>query len=246
MTKKKGIWAILAVVLLLVPALAAVAVADEMPTTPGGCENPSPSITISASHSQIPPDGISTSEIEVVVSWPEESNITGPAVDTLVNLITTLGRLTEAGNESNSGSSIRLITDNNGIVTALLSGDETGVAHITSITLWGCNKTTVTFVAPGATPIATSPIPTIPPLPGVATPTATTAATPITTATPTPSPPPGATSTESPTTLPVRTQEPTSSPGPTPTGDTPGFEAVFAIAGLLVVAYLVLRRERKV
>jgi PGF-CTERM protein len=237
MTKKKGIWAILAVVLLLLLVLAAVAVADEMPTTPWGCENPSPSIAISASRSQIPPDGISTSEIKVVVSWPGGSNITGGTLGGFqVNMSTTLGRLTEAGNESNSGSSIRLITDNNGIVTALLSGDETGVAHITSTTFWACNKTTVTFVAPGATPIATSPIPTVPSLPDVATPTATAGATPS----------PTAISTESPTTSPVRTLEPTSSPGPTPTGDTPGFEAVFAIAGLLVVAYLVLRRERKV
>ena len=32
---------------------------------------------------------------------------------------------------------------------------------------------------------------------------------------------------------------------PTPTPTEPGFEAVFAIAGLLAVAYLVLRKKRK-
>ena len=33
-------------------------------------------------------------------------------------------------------------------------------------------------------------------------------------------------------------------PGPTPTLEEPGFEAVFAIAGLLAIAYLVLRRRK--
>jgi len=34
-------------------------------------------------------------------------------------------------------------------------------------------------------------------------------------------------------------------PTPTPTPKPPGYEAVFGIAGLLAVAYLVLRRKRK-
>ncbi|MCK4734096.1 MAG: hypothetical protein KAT65_16710 [Methanophagales archaeon] len=128
-------WVILAVVLLLFPALT---MAQPEPTS---------SIVISASPSEIPADGVSSSEIKVVVSWPEESNITGPAIGTLVDMSTNLGRLTEAENQSNSGSSIRLITDNNGTVTALLSGNETGDAEIMVKTLWGYNTTSVTFLA---------------------------------------------------------------------------------------------------
>ncbi len=42
----------------------------------------------------------------------------------------------------------------------------------------------------------------------------------------------------------VPTAEPTAEPTPTPT-PTPGFEAVFAIAGMLSIAYLVLRKRRE-
>ena len=56
-------------------------------------------------------------------------------------------------------------------------------------------------------------------------------------ATPTPAPTAKPTATPAPT--PVATAEPT----PTPT-EEPGFEAVFAIAGLLSIAYLVLRRRK--
>ena len=61
-------------------------------------------------------------------------------------------------------------------------------------------------------------------------------------ATPAPTP----TATAKPTTTPAPTPEPTAEPAaePTPT-EEPGFEAVFAIAGLLAVAYLVLRRKSK-
>ncbi|KAF5434711.1 hypothetical protein C5S35_13360, partial [Candidatus Methanophagaceae archaeon] len=44
------------------------------------------------------------------------------------------------------------------------------------------------------------------------------------------------------TTKPVATIPPLEEPTPTPT--PPGFEAVFAIAGLLAVAYLVQRRKK--
>jgi len=44
------------------------------------------------------------------------------------------------------------------------------------------------------------------------------------------------------TPTPSPTQTPTQTPSPTPT--PPGFDAGFAIAGLLAVAYLVLRRRR--
>ncbi|CAD6493729.1 MAG: hypothetical protein CHKLHMKO_00527 [Candidatus Argoarchaeum ethanivorans] len=232
---------ILAVILLLLPVLVAVAGAQGIPTI-GGCEHPSPSIVISASCTEIPADGVSTSEIKVAVSWPEESNITGPAGNTLVDMSTSIGRLTDAENQSNNGHSISLITDTNGIVTALLSGDETGVAYITSTTLWGCDKTTVTVI-PGATTASHSGNGN-----GGNTGSGGVTSTPTTTATPISSPSPDATATAtgSPTASPARTPEPTPSLDPTPTEDTPGFEAVFAIAGLLVVAYSVLKRERKV
>ena len=75
--------------------------------------------------------------------------------------------------------------------------------------------------------IATN-IPNFPPTP---TPTPTVTPTPTPTATPTPTPTPTATPTPTPT--------PTLTPTPTP----PGFEVVFAIAGLLAVAYLLRRRK---
>ncbi|MGB2727259.1 MAG: PGF-CTERM sorting domain-containing protein [Halobacteriota archaeon] len=53
--------------------------------------------------------------------------------------------------------------------------------------------------------------------------------------------------TPTPTATPTPKPTPTATPSltPTPTPEGPGFEAVFAIAGLLAVAYLVLRRKRK-
>ena len=252
--RKKLVVVFLAVVLLLVPALVAVAAVQAQGTpTPGGCEHPSTSIALSASPTEIPADDVSTSEIKVVVSWPEESDIEGLAVDTLVDLFTTRGRLTDAENQSNSGSSISLITDNNGTVTALLSGNETGVAYVTSVvTLLGtCNKTTVTFVAPGATPTSA------PSGDGdgdgngaVTTPTPTpTAAVNVT-----PSPSPEATATPAVSVTPTVTTSPSPTEAPTPTASAtatpekrwqiPGFEAVFAIASLLSVAYLVMRRRK--
>ncbi|HJH26150.1 MAG TPA: hypothetical protein C5S37_05085 [Methanophagales archaeon] len=55
------------------------------------------------------------------------------------------------------------------------------------------------------------------------------------TATPTP--------TAAPTAKPTAAATPT--PEPTATPEPPGFEAVFAIAGLLAIAYLVLRRKKR-
>jgi PGF-CTERM protein len=65
---------------------------------------------------------------------------------------------------------------------------------------------------------------------------------PAATPTPTPTPTPPVV-TPALTPPPVVTSTPT--PAPTPTPTPPGFEAVFAIAGLLAIAYLVLRRKRK-
>ena len=72
------------------------------------------------------------------------------------------------------------------------------------------------------------------------------AAAPTPTPTPTPTATPTATPTVTipPTTTPTATPTATATPAPTPTPPAPGFEAVFAIAGLLTIAYLVLRRRK--
>ena len=61
---------------------------------------------------------------------------------------------------------------------------------------------------------------------------------PLPTAAPTPTPSPSPSPTIAPTPTPIVT------PAPTPTPSPPGFEAIFAIACLLIVAYLVRRRKR--
>ena len=81
-------------------------------------------------------------------------------------------------------------------------------------------KAILTFYIPEPTP---TPIPIITPTP---TPT------PAVTITPTPIP--------SPTPIPIITPTPIPSPTPTP----PGFKVVFAIAGLLAVAYLLIRKRQ--
>jgi len=80
------------------------------------------------------------------------------------------------------------------------------------------------------------------------TPTATATVTPGETPTPGPTATPTWSPTASPGATPTSTPPVTESPAPTssPEGGIPGFEVGFAIAGLLAVAYLVLRRERKV
>lgn len=77
------------------------------------------------------------------------------------------------------------------------------------------------------------------------TPTATATVTPG--ETPTTSPTSGATATPtwSPTASPGTTETPTATESPTKEPLIPGFEAVFAIAGLLAVAYLVMRRRKR-
>ena len=79
------------------------------------------------------------------------------------------------------------------------------------------------------------------------TPTATATVTPGETATPSPTSGATATPTWSPTASPGTTETPTVTPTPSPTKEPliPGFGAVFVIAGLLAVAYLVLQRRKE-
>jgi len=77
------------------------------------------------------------------------------------------------------------------------------------------------------------------------TPTATATVTPGETATPSPTSGATATPTWSPTASPGTTETPTATPSPTKEPLIPGFGAVFATAGLLAVAYIVLRSGRK-
>jgi PGF-CTERM protein len=78
------------------------------------------------------------------------------------------------------------------------------------------------------------------------TPTATATVTPGGTPTPGPTATPSGIPTTSPGETPTSTPSVTGSPAPTssPEAGIPGFEVGFAIAGLLTVAYLVLRRKR--
>lgn len=104
--------------------------------------------------------------------------------------------------------------------------------------------------SPSPTPsITPSPSPSISPSPtptSSSTPTSTPIVTPPPPSTPTPTITPS--QTPSPTTSPVITPSSLPSPSQTPTPSQrrilPGFEAVFAIGGLLAIAYLVLRRKK--
>ncbi|NQE46806.1 hypothetical protein C5S31_12370 [ANME-1 cluster archaeon GoMg2] len=236
------IWAILAVVLFALPALAG--------AQGTGADRASDWVTISANPAEIPADGNSTSEIKVVVRWPEETEHSGePAENETVIMSIMEGAsawLTDAGNESNTGSSINVITDDNGTAIALLSGNETGVAGIhVRCRSGGWNLTEVTFVEPRTVVTATISGN------GVASESSEVEASSNATATPaavnetiTPTASPEATheATPTPTTTPTETLEPT--PSTTTKPSTPGFEAVFFIAGVIAVAYLVRWRRK--
>ena len=62
---------------------------------------------------------------------------------------------------------------------------------------------------------------------------------------PTPTPPPVVSPTPTPEVTPTPPPVVSPTPTPTPTPEPPGFEAVFAIAGMLAIAYLVLRKRRE-
>jgi hypothetical protein len=87
------------------------------------------------------------------------------------------------------------------------------------------------------------------------TPTTTPTVTPTSTPTPTPTPTPTLTLTPSPVPIPIPTPSPTPTPTPTPTlvppatpspistPEEPGFESVYVLAGVVAVAYLLLKSK---
>jgi PGF-CTERM protein len=246
------IWAILAIVLLALPAL--------VWAQGVGGETTSDWVRVSANPAVIPADGNSTSRIEMVVVWPNGTEYAGePLEKGSVIVHTTLGWLTEAGNASNTGTTINLTTDENGTATALLAGNKTVLAGNKTADAVinvryneeGWNYTEVTFQEPGGAEATTTASPAV-----NETPTATSSpmgTTPAINETPTAtSSPMGVTPAvnETPTAAtPGRPTEATpTTPGPTPTAkpSVPGFGVFFAIAGLLAVAYLVRRERRRV
>ena len=242
------IWAILAVVLVALPALAC---AQET-----GAGRESDWVTISANPAEIAADSNSTSEINVVVLWPEGTEHSGEPAENETVVMTvdaTFAWLTDIGNESNTGILIRVSADENGTATALLSGNETGNVTVKADCLsGGWNLTKVTFLEPGTAVIATTSGN------GVeyersktsSNETATLAvnetATPTVNETVTPAVNETATPTASPAASPEATPAPTTSTEetPEPKPSTPGFEAGFVIAGMLSIAYLVLRKRK--
>lgn len=239
------IWAILAVVLVALPALACAQGTGE------GRE--SDWVTISANPAEIAADGNSTSKIDVVVVWPEwRSERSGEPAENETVVMTVdaaFAWLTDIGNESNTGILIKVSTDDNGTATALLSGNETGNVTVKADCIsGGWNLTKVTFLEPG-TEVAittsgsgveyerseTSSNETV-------TPAVNETVTPAVneTATPTASPAASSVATPAPTPTPTTSTEETPEPKPS----TPGFEAGFVIAGMLSIAYLVLRRRK--
>lgn len=238
------IWAILAVVLVALPALACAQETGE------GRE--SDWVTINVNPAQIAADGNSTSEINVVVLWPEGTEHSGEPAENEIVVMTvdaTFAWLTDIGNESNTGILIRVSADENGTATALLSGNETGEVTVKADCFsGGWNLTKVTFLEPGTTAVTTTSGNGVEYESSEATSNETVTSavnetvTPAVneTATPTASPEASPEATQKPTPAPTTTPEET----PKPKASTPGFEAGFVIAGMLSVAYLVLRRRK--
>jgi len=252
------IWAItfIAVILMVLSAFTW-AWAQEAP-------EPSDWVKISAKPEIIPADGVSTSTIRVIVTWPNETELSGePAANQTLTMWTDCGLLFEATNESNTGRSINVTTDDNGTATALLSGNETCNATVAVKCLsGGWNSTQVSFVAPELSPSpgeggtisgnggaggTTTPTLT-PPAPSNVTnvtnvsPEATP---PAQTATPTTTIAPAHTPTHTPVAASPPSETATATPtAPVTTPAVPGFEVAFTVVCLLVVIVIAYLRRR--
>jgi len=229
---------------MLTTAMLAPSVGAQLPPLPNMT---SPALYLSADPAEIVADGSATTTITATI-WDGEDWIwLGPVVE----FRTDLGEIT-ASVPMQNGTAAATLTAGTTPGVATITAEVTPSEDLGTLT----NTTTVNLTTPGGggnggnggnggsggNGGATTPTPT--PTAGVTpTPTATGGETP----TPTTSPTAGATATPtwSPTASPGTTGTPTATPGPTKEPLIPGFGAVFAIAGLLAVAYIVLRRERK-
>ena len=168
-----------------------------------------------------------------------------PKPNETVNFTSTFGKITPVSNK----------TDTNGVAVAHFQGTSEGIANVTAV-IGNIQSNIIKIkIIRDITTTPSSPTPTASGGGGVTTPTPTATVTVTPEETPTPSPEvtamPTATPTLTPTPSPSLAGTPTptatASPVSSPTSEPliPGFEGVFAIAGLLAVAYLVLRRGRK-
>ncbi len=147
------------------------------------------------------------------------------------------------------------VTNENGLASVRFFAEESGTATVTAAEKTGANKTVIVIgtasnsgngnggngSGSGSSSSSgnggTTPTPTPTAAPGEnVTPSPTPTASPIATPTLTP--------TASPAETPFTPATPSPAPSPTSKPLIPGFEAVFAIAGLLAIAYLVLRIKK--
>ena len=236
-------WAIIFIAVILT-VLTAFTWAQEVP-------KPSDWVKISAKPDTIQADGVSTSTIRVIVTWPNETELSGePAANQTLTIWTNCGLLFDATNESNTGRSINVTTDDNGTATALLSGNETCNATVTvSCLSGGWNFTQVSFIAPEPSPS-----------PGESgavnesggeggtttqTPTPSNATNETNATNVSPEATPAQTATPIPTTTPAVSPSETTAPtSPVTTPAIPGFGVALTIVSLLAVFVIAYLRRR--
>ena len=194
----------------------------------GATPTPTPTPTATATLPPTPPAG--TPPYLNLVANPADILADGSSISTITASVWNGEEWVLENLTVNFSTSLGNITKSavimNGTATAILTaGLEEGVATITGEANLGgdidtvTNTTTVNFMAPGATPTP----PVLTSTPTSLTPAVTVSPTPVATVSPAPTP----------------------TPSPARKPWIPGFEVAFAIAGLLTVAYLVLRKGRK-
>jgi len=235
---KYGGLLLLVVIVSLVASISVISLAQQAPPLPP------PSIRIN-----LTADTYIIHISDVTVIRAIVTDLSGnPKPNETVNFTTTLGKITPVSNK----------TDTNGVAVAHFQGTSEGVANITAV-IGNIQSNIIKIkIMRDSTTTPSSPTPTASGASGgggviTPTPTATATVTPEETPTPspevtaTPSATPALTPTPSPSLAGTPTPTATASPVLSPTSEPliPGFEGIFAIAGLLAVAYLVLRRGRK-
>jgi len=233
--KSKTLIAVSLVVLLsLLALLAFPAASDDAANT----TNVTRTVDVWAEPTRVAPYEVST----VFVKVTEDGT---PAANISIYFRTNFGYLID-----NRSMTYTTVTDEDGRASVRFFAEESGTATVTAAEKTGVSNETVVVIKTtsssgngnggsgsssgngGTTPTPTpTALPTESPSPTTASPTAT----------------PTLTPTSSPTETPLTTATATPSPTASPTSEPliPGFEAVFAIAGLLAVTYLVLRWKRE-